>query len=98
MMHRVLYACVVLTVALAGCSSTPKKEVKPRRQPLTAQQKEKLLTAVAAIQKLTDEGQEAEARVDRHQRRTAPEHQSASHAPGLPTRRDDPVTSSIAEP
>ena len=58
MMHRVLYACVVLTVALAGCSSTPKKEVKPRRQPLTAQQKEKLLTAVAAIQKLTDEGQD----------------------------------------
>ena len=49
--------CMILAV-LAGCSSTPKKtEIKPKRQSLTTQQKEKLLTAVDALQKLSDEGQ-----------------------------------------
>jgi tetratricopeptide (TPR) repeat protein len=47
-------------LVLVGCSSTPKKtteEIKPKRQPLTTQQKDQLLTAVGALQKLSDEGQ-----------------------------------------
>jgi len=61
-MQRIMriLGCVIL-VALAGCSSMPKKAAeqgKPKRQSLTAQQRDRLLAAVEAIQKLTDEGQD----------------------------------------
>jgi tetratricopeptide (TPR) repeat protein len=61
MMRRLFCATLLATVMLAGCASAPKKgaiENKPRRQPLTTEQKDKLMAAVAALQQLTDEHQD----------------------------------------
>jgi tetratricopeptide (TPR) repeat protein len=64
MNHRLFCAILLTTAILAGCASTPRKAaaVKPVRQPLTAEQRERLLAAVQSIGRLTDEGHDGAVR------------------------------------
>jgi tetratricopeptide (TPR) repeat protein len=65
MNRRLFCAVLLMTVILAGCASAPGKKAgaaKPIRQPLTSEQRERLLAAVQSIGRLTDEGHDGAVR------------------------------------
>jgi hypothetical protein len=65
MMYRLFRAVLLTTLIVAGCASAPKKGAvanKPLRQPLTTEQRERLLAAVQSLGKLADTGQDGAVR------------------------------------